>query len=331
MKLSFEIWPNEPYGERPVIGPATNSWGDKPLEWTVERLAGYAYQGVDFIFDQFLNLSEQDYERYRRELGPMVRHYGMQVSSLACHSLSITRRKWEREAGLALFMRAIDLGSELGANTVVSFIRGGYYGGSSDHPTYVVLPWKEAWANCVDVVRRAGEYAAEKGMNISVELHQESLIDLPEHALQLLEDVDLDNVYTCIDFGQMNLAVKPRLPIIEAFLRLGDTLNLVHVKDITGTIGHWNMPWFGGGMVNWREYHDGLQAINYQGFLVLEWEGWFRGGTGGRGDPGGIGLQDFDRVAVEGKEFLEKYLIHPNNRVRRGRRGWADYPEENAV
>ena len=320
MKLSFEVWPNEPYGERPVVGPVINSWGEKPAEWCVERLASYGYKGVDFVFDKFLALPERELERTRRELGHFVRSKGMEISSVACHTLSITRREWEREGGLARFKQAIDLAADVGARTVVSFIRGGFY----NPPTYIVLPWKEAWENCVQVVRRAAEYAADKGMDISVELHQESLIDLPEHALNLLDDVGRPNVYTCMDFGGMTVSVKPRVPIMEAVQQLGDTLNLVHVKVITGTVGNWNMCWFGGGIVNFREFHNALRVINYQGYLCLEWEGWFRGGAGGRGEPGGPGLQDFDRVATEGKEFLKRYLINPSNRRRRGRTGWTE-------
>lgn len=320
MKLSFEVWPNEPYGERPIVGPVVNSWGDKSAEWCVERLASYGYQGVDFIFDKFLALPDREYERTCHELGPFVRARGMAISSIACHTLSITGRAWERQAGLDRFKKAIDFAADVGALTVVSFIRGGFY----NPPTYVVLPWKEAWKNCVSVVREAADYAADRGVNISIELHQEDLIDLPEHALALLDDVNRQNIYTCFDFGGMTVSVKPRVPIVEAILQLGDTVNLVHVKDITGTVGNWNMCWFGGGIVNFREFHDGLRAINYRGYLVLEWEGWFRGGFGGRGEPGGVGLTDFDRVAVEGKEFLEKYLINPPRRRRRGRSGWVE-------
>ena len=38
----------------------------------------------------------------------------------------------------------------------------------------------------------------------------------------------------------------------------------------------------------------------------MEWEGWQNGGLYGVGDPGGIGLADFDMVADEAKLFLEE-------------------------
>ena len=39
----------------------------------------------------------------------------------------------------------------------------------------------------------------------------------------------------------------------------------------------------------------------------MEWEGWQAGGNIGVGEPAGLGLANFDRVAVEAKEFLEDF------------------------
>ena len=50
MKLTFEVWPNMPWGRLEAAGPAWNSWGDKPLTWCAERLAEYGYDGIDVIF-----------------------------------------------------------------------------------------------------------------------------------------------------------------------------------------------------------------------------------------------------------------------------------------
>ena len=49
-----------------------------------------------------------------------------------------------------------------------------------------------------------------------------------------------------------------------------------------------------------------LKDIDYQGYCAVEWEGWQNGGLAGVGDPGGIGLSDFDMVASESKLFLEE-------------------------
>ena len=50
MKLTFEVWPNMPWGRLEAAGPAWNSWGDKPLVWCAERIAECGYDGIDVIF-----------------------------------------------------------------------------------------------------------------------------------------------------------------------------------------------------------------------------------------------------------------------------------------
>jgi L-ribulose-5-phosphate 3-epimerase len=49
VKLTFEVWPNMPWGRLEAAGPAWNSWGDKPLVWCAERIAENGYDGIDVI------------------------------------------------------------------------------------------------------------------------------------------------------------------------------------------------------------------------------------------------------------------------------------------
>ena len=156
----------------------------------------------------------------------------------------------------------------------------------------------------VDLVTECASYAGERGMNFSIEPHQETLINLPEPTIDIIERVGLDNVKVTIDFGGMELGVRPHMPIEEAFKQLAPYIDHIHAKDITGVIGNWNMCWFGGGMVNFRRYADALRAINYDGYICVEWEGWFKGGPTGVGDMDMAGLSDMDRAAVEAYEFL---------------------------
>jgi L-ribulose-5-phosphate 3-epimerase len=55
-----------------------------------------------------------------------------------------------------------------------------------------------------------------------------------------------------------------------------------------------------------------LEGIGFSGYCSVEWEGWQAGGTIGVGEPAGLGLADFDRVAVEAKEFLEEFGYRSN-------------------
>jgi len=302
MKLSFEIWPNYPY-QMGIVGVVTNSWGDKPLDWCVERVASYGYEGVDFIDRSFIDLTDKELEETIEKVLKVVDSTGIKVASVGSHHLAITPWKYLRKGQVANVKRAIDVAAQIGAPTVVSYVDG-YY----NPPTYIMISRKEAKQIFVDMVKECAEYAGEKGLDFSIEPHQETLINLPEITLELIEMIGLDNVKVTIDFGGLYLGIKPHMPVKEAIAAFGGLINHVHAKDIAGTIGRWNMCWFGGGIVNFKECAEALKEVGYGGFISVEWEGWFKGGIEGVGDLSQSGLADFDRVAQEAKEFLEVYF-----------------------
>ena len=98
------------------------------------------------------------------------------------------------------------------------------------------------------------------------------------------------------------------MPIPEAIRRLGSHINCVHVKDEVGfpNIIQSQHVWYGGGYVDFKEIAECLKEVGYEGYCAVEWEGWQNGGLAGVGDPGGLGLADFDMVASEAKLFLEE-------------------------
>ena len=299
MKLSYEIWPNNPYGEMGVTGVPLNSWGEKPIEWCVDRVAQYGYSGVDFFYTRSLEFPDAEYDRLKHELKGYIAGKGLETASVGAHFLALTPQRWRTRGQIEMMKKAIDFSAHIGARTVVAYIAGYYV-----PQTYMLLSRKEATQLMVDMVRECAEYAGERGMTFSIEPHQETLINLPGPTIDIIEKVGLDNVRVTIDFGGMELGIKPHMPIEEAFKQFAPYLDHVHLKDITGVIGNWNMCWFGGGMVNFERYARALEAIGYNGYVCVEWEGWFKGGPGGVGDIDMPGLGDMDRSAVEAYEFL---------------------------
>ncbi len=304
MKLSFEIWPNNPYPNDQTVGVCTNSWGDRPLEWCVDRVAAHGYDGVDFFFDRFLDLPVHEYDRLADTLGDHVRGTGMEVASIGAHHLIVTPRASDRAAAVATMKQAIDLAARLRARTVVAYIAG-YY----NPPTYKLMSRADAMRILVDMVRECGEYAGERGLTFSIEPHQETLINTPDVTLEVIDRVGLENIRVTIDFGGVELGMKPHMSVSDALRAFGGAIDHVHAKDIAGVIGRWNMCWFGGGLVDFPTYATALRAIGYDGYVCVEWEGWFKGGLQGCGDLPDDGLADMDRVAVEAREFLAPYFL----------------------
>jgi len=302
MELSLGIWPNDPYALG-IVGVATNSWGDKPVEWCIEKAVEYGYEAVDFIDKKFFELSPDQYEKTLNTLADFMAEKGVIASSVGAHHLALVPRNYERRAKIDLVKKSIDLTAQIKAKTIVCYIDG-YY----NPPTYILLSRSTAKQIFIDMVKECAEYAGEKGLTLSIEPHQETLINLPDITLELIEYIGLPNIRITVDFGGLYLGIKPHMPVIDAIKKMGHLINHVHAKDISGTIGRWNMCWFGGGIVNFKEVAEALNAINYQGYIGVEWEGWFKGGLEGVGDLSQSGLSDFDRVAPEAKEFLEQYF-----------------------
>ncbi|WP_340023704.1 sugar phosphate isomerase/epimerase family protein [Paenibacillus sp. FSL K6-1096] len=305
LKLSFEIWPNMPWGRLEIAGPAWNSWGDKPLDWCIRKIASYGYEGFDVIYPKIQEIYPHDYDEQVKQIRKAMDETGLEFSSIGCHTTFVTPRYFDRENGIAKFKKAIDAASDMGAGTVVTLIGDGYY----DPPLYNLMTRKEAWRQVVTATQEVADYAAGKNIDVSIELIQGTLINNIDDMLKLFELVDRKNVYACVDVGTFYTTVKPRMPIKEAIRKLGDRIRVTHVKDEVGfpNIMQSQHVWFGAGFVDFREMAEALKEVGYKHYNSVEWEGFQTGGLYGVGDPSGVSMTDFDRVAEESKEYLEEF------------------------
>jgi L-ribulose-5-phosphate 3-epimerase len=305
LKLSFEIWPNMPWGRLEICGPASNSWGDKPLDWCINQIAKYGYEGFDVIFSKIMELRPNEYDETVQKVRKAMENTGLAFSSIGAHTTFVSPRYFDRDNGIAKFKRAIDAASDMGAENVVTLVGDGYY----DPPLYNLMTRKEVWHQVVTATQEVADYAKGKGVDVCIELIQGTIINTIEDMLKLFELVDRPNVYCCVDVGTFYTTVKPKMPIKEAIRKLGDRIKVTHVKDEVGfpNIMQSQHVWFGGGFVDFREMAEALKEVGYKHFNSVEWEAWQAGGLYGVGEPSGIGLADFDRVAEEAKEYLEEH------------------------
>lgn len=309
MKLTFEVWPNMPWGRLEAAGPAWNSWGDKPLTWCAERIAEYGYDGIDVIFPKIREIPAEDYPAFAEEFPALLQDLGLEFGYIGAHSTFVSPRSFDREAGIATFKKAVDVASDLGASSVCTLLGDGYY----DPPLNILLSRKDAWQQAVDAVSEVAAHAGERGVNVSIELLQGSIVNRVPLLKRLIKEVGRDNVRATVDTGTFYTTVKPFMSVPEAIKELGDLIDIVHVKDEIGfpSIAQTNHTWMGGGLVDFGEVYEALQDIGFTGYCSVEWEGWQAGGDIGVGEPAGLGLADFDRVAVEAKEYLEEFGYVP--------------------
>ena len=303
MKMSFEIWPNMPWGRLDNCGPAWNSWGDKPLDWCIRQIASYGYQGFDVVFPKLEEIRPEHHEQEAAKIKKAMEETGLVFSSIGCHTTFVSYRWFDRERGIARFKKAIDWAEELHCDDVTTLIGDGYY----DPPLYNLITREDAWEQVVTATKEVCEYALPKGVKVSIELIQGTIINSVEAMCRLFDEVNMPNLYCCIDTGTWYTTVKPKMDIPEAVRRIGgERIRMVHVKDEGGfpNIIQSQHVWFGGGLVNFREIAQALNDVGYDGYCTVEWEAWQAGGLFGVGEPSCIGLTDFDRVAKEARTFL---------------------------
>ncbi|AVT29380.1 hypothetical protein C6361_07615 [Plantactinospora sp. BC1] len=309
MKISFEVWPNMPWGRLEAAGPAWNSWGDKPATWCVEQTAKYGYDGVDFIFAKLLEAPKAEYDQQLRDVRATAERVGIDIGYLGHHTTFVSPREFDRERGIESFKKALDAAAVLGAKSVCTLIGDGYY----DPPLNVLLSRKDAWRQCREAITEVAAHASTLGLNVSIELLQGTILNRVELIERMFDEVGASNLRMTMDTGAFYVAVKPFMNVKEAIKRLGPYIDIVQIKDEVGlpTIVHCNHIWFGGGLVDFRETYEALAEINFDGYVSVEWEGWQVGGNIGVGEPAGVGLADFDRVAEESLEYLMEFGFVP--------------------
>lgn len=303
MKMSFEVWPNMPWGRLDNCGPAWNSWGDKPLDWCIRQIASYGYQGFDVVYPKLEEIRPEHHEEEVAKIKKAMEETGLVFSSIGCHTTFVSYRWFDRDRGIARFKKAIDWAEELNCDDVTTLIGDGYY----DPPLYNLITREDAWEQVISATKEVCEYALPKGVKVSIELIQGTIINSVEAMCRLFDEVNMPNLYCCIDTGTWYTTVKPKMSIPEAVRKIGgERIRMVHVKDEVGfpNIIQSQHVWFGGGYVDFKEIAQALNDVGYDGYCTVEWEAWQAGGLFGVGEPSCIGLTDFDRVAKEARSFL---------------------------
>ncbi|WP_022885735.1 sugar phosphate isomerase/epimerase family protein [Glaciibacter superstes] len=305
MKLSFEVWPNMPWGRLEAAGPAWNSWGDETSAATVARVADYGYDGVDFLLGHLMNGPSGEYDQRLVDTKAAAESAGIGIGYVANHTTFVSPREYDRERGIESFKKALDAAKALGADAACTLLGDGYY----DPPLNVLMTRKEAWRQAKEAITEVCDYASKLDLNVSIELLQGTILNKVESVERMFDEIGAANLRMTMDTGAFYVAVKPFMSVPTAIKRLANHIDIVQIKDEVGlpTIVQTNHIWFGGGLVDFRETFDSLTEIGFDGYVSVEWEGWQVGGNIGVGEPAGVGLANFDRVAEESLEFLREY------------------------
>jgi D-psicose/D-tagatose/L-ribulose 3-epimerase len=120
----------------------------------------------------------------------------------------------------------------------------------------VIAP-AEQWATAVAHVRTLGEYAADLGLEIAMELEpfRLSLLNDVESMVRFLDDVNLPNVQANLDVSHLVLSNQPA-SLVE---RIRGKIAHVHISDCDGKV-HGDLP-PGRGVVDFPPYLAAVKAL----------------------------------------------------------------------
>lgn len=118
-------------------------------------------------------------------------------------------------------------------------------------------------ANSISAVTRLADYAADKGININLEVvnrYETNIMNTGKEGLKFLEAVNRENAYLHLDTYHMNIEEDG---MSQAVLDAGDALGYVH-------IGESHRGYLGSGNVDFDTFFSALKKINYSGPITFE-------------------------------------------------------------
>ncbi len=122
---------------------------------------------------------------------------------------------------------------------------------------------RENRANSVAAMQRLSDYAADKGINVNLEVvnrYETNIMNTGIEGLAFLDEVNRPNTFIHLDTYHMNIEEDG---MEKSVIAAGDKLGFVH-------IGESHRGYLGSGNVDFDTFFAALKKINYQGPITFE-------------------------------------------------------------
>ncbi|GIW92937.1 MAG: isomerase [Pirellulaceae bacterium] len=241
------------------LGLINSAWvqANQPVEFGLRKTKEIGFDTVD-IFADPLDMNIKQRRLIKRECDRL----GLPIVSIACVAVglvdfnpSVQRFSVERVKAY------LDLAYEYEAKNVL-LVLGEYIWNQE------VIPPQEQWRTAVENCRRLGDYAADLGLQIALELEpfRLSLINSVDTMVRFLDDCGHPAIRANIDISHLHLArVAP-----EELRRLAGRAIHVHISDCDGK-KHGDLP-PGRGVVPFEAYLPEIQKLQIDGAMSVELE-----------------------------------------------------------
>jgi len=238
-----------------------NNWifGNASLKEVAERVSNLGYAGIELVGEP------EDYEA--EKVKDILDDEGLEVCSICgmfpgpkeeqlravCHPEAEERKKAQK-----YIERCIDLAAGVEARSVL--VTPGLVGDPS-----LFSSRKEDWKRACEVISRAGKYAQNHKIYLTIEpinRYEIALVNSLEDAVKMVREIDNPYVKTMGDTFHMQIEEPDGIP--NALRRAGgDQIHHLHAADNTR-----EAP--GLGNFDWKEIIRALYDIDFKGNLSLE-------------------------------------------------------------
>jgi sugar phosphate isomerase/epimerase len=245
MKLSFMTWVCPEWDLNQIIAAAIR----------------YDYDGVEPRVEvgQKHGVDLSATKRRRKEIGSQFADCGLAISCLATSRTYSSMPASERDASVELTLKYIDLAAEIGCPNLRVF------GGQIPAD----VPREEARKYVAECLRRCGEYAAQRKVNVCLETHDDfSRAADAAYTVRLADHANVGIVWDVMH------PFRAGDTMAEAFEQVRPFVRHCHVHDgkrPEDPTGGWELALMGEGDIPHDEAVRLLLSIGFQGHLSGEW------------------------------------------------------------
>lgn len=240
------------------LGASTLGFRHVPLEVALNEIQSQGFRSVDLCaypsYCPHFNpagTSEADIQQLKDSLGTR----GLHIAAINA-GFGDFGSPDSHEQAMAYTRASIDLAARLGAYTVTT------QSGIEPVPT----EWLAVARSIVPDLRALGDYASDRGLELTLELHKTKLMANSEQSLLLMELVDHPNVGVALDPSHITYAGEKA---DQVALKLGKHIKHVHLRD---GVGKNIMVVPGDGTVDFASLARALEQIGYARVAVIELE-----------------------------------------------------------
>lgn len=243
----------------------------------VAQVTDLGYRWIDPI-DDWINLTDLTPERFAEFKALLARH-SVQVPGISCGRRNPVDPD-KGEAHLAMMHRMLDLGSEIGA-TVLNL---GFMPELTDQQKDALWFWHadghvsdpSLRPLAVERIRELGDHARRNGMQISLEMYEDTYTGTAEGAVSFLRDVDHAAVGLNPDIGNLIRLHRPMPSYQSMFDLVLPYSNYWHIKNYLrdedpATGAYFSAPApLESGLIDYRVIIRQALSVGYRGAFQTE-------------------------------------------------------------